>query len=240
LLFPPCVTLRRVLHVARELTLSCDVVSAGSMPSGREDKMLGCVIISMTCGYSCLPTFVGRLGWGLSFLWLSLPHFAVCWRMVQGASNLSCARPHERGALSRDERDCATLNSLNRLTEKEITALAKLRYCERVHTHFPVVFAGEAYVGEGTVLNVSVPGCAVHSRKRVQPGSYIEMRMLVPDTTSPLRVGLAKVRWCEGRRFGVEFIQMPGEDQVRLGRLVKNEVPLALLPRSSAWQGAHS
>ena len=117
--------------------------------------------------------------------------------------------------------------------------MAKLRYCERVHTYFPVVFAGEAYVGEGTVLNVSVPGCAVHSRKRVQPGSYLEMRMLVPDTTSPLRVGLAKVRWCEGRRFGVEFIQMPGEDQVYLGRLVKNEVHLALPPRSSTWQWAH-
>ena len=118
--------------------------------------------------------------------------------------------------------------------------MAKLRYCERIHAQFPVVFAGEAYVGEGTVLNVSVPGCAVHSRNRVQPGSYLEMRMLVPDTMSPLRVGLAKVRWCEGRRFGVEFIQMPGEDQVRLGRLVKKEVVLALPPRSSAWKGAHS
>ena len=90
------------------------------------------------------------------------------------------------------------------------------------------------------MLNVSVPGCAIHSRKRVQPGSYLEMRMLVPDTTPPLRVGLAKVRWCEERRFGVEFIQMPGEDQVRLGRLVKNKVPLALPPRSSAWEGAYS
>jgi hypothetical protein len=57
--------------------------------------------------------------------------------------------------------------------------------------------------------------------------------MLVPDATSSLRVGLAKVRWCEGRRFGVEFIQMLGEDQVRLGRLVKNETPLALPFRSS-------
>ena len=103
--------------------------------------------------------------------------------------------------------------------------MAKLRYCERVHAQFPVVFAVEAYVGEGTVLNVSVPGCAIHSQKPVQPGSYIEMRMLVPDATPPLRVGLAKVRWCEGRRFGVGFIQMPGEDQVRLGRLVKNETP---------------
>ena len=121
----------------------------------------------------------------------------------------------------------------HRLTEKGSAAMAKLRYCERAHTYFPVVFAGEAYVGEGTVLNVSVPGCAVHSRKRVKPGSYLKMRMLVPDSTSPLRVGLAKVRWCDGRRFGVEFIQMPGEDQVRLGRLVKKQVPLALPPRSA-------
>ncbi len=115
--------------------------------------------------------------------------------------------------------------------------MAKLRYCNRVHTHFPVVFASETYVDEGTVLNVSVPGCAVESRKRVQSGSYLEMRMLVPDVTSPLRVGLAKVRWCEGQRFGVEFIQMPGEDQVRLGRFIKNELPLALPPRSSTGKG---
>ena len=113
--------------------------------------------------------------------------------------------------------------------------MVKLRYCERIRTQFPVVFAGEVYVGEGTVLNVSVPGCAVHSRKRVRFGSYLEMRMLVPDTKAPLRVGLAKVRWCEGRRFGVEFIQMPGEDQVRLGRLVKNEIPLAQSFRSGVW-----
>jgi hypothetical protein len=62
--------------------------------------------------------------------------------------------------------------------------------------------------------------------------------MLVPDTTPPLRVGLAKVRWSEGRRFGVEFIQMPGEDQVRLGRLVKKDIPVALLQRSIVWQDA--
>ncbi len=118
--------------------------------------------------------------------------------------------------------------------------MAKLRYCERVSTHFPVIFAGEAYVGEGTVLNVSVPGCAIHSKKSVSPGSYLEMRMLVPDTTSPLAVGMARVRWCDGRRFGVEFIRMRGEDQVRLGRLVKKQIPFAPPPKSSAWREAHS
>ncbi len=135
----------------------------------------------------------------------------------------------ERGVLSRVEEDYGSLAS----DRKESITVVKLRYCERIHAQFPVVFAGEAYVGEGTVLNLSVPGCAIHSRKPVQPGAYLEMRMLVPDTTPPLRVGLAKVRWCEGRRFGVEFIQMPGEDQVRLGRLVKNEIPLATVSLSS-------
>lgn len=178
-----------------------------------------------------------------AFLFLALPA-ALCGSLENAAGDpppISLVPdPMNEGPSRVLKEDCGTLCSPNRLTEKESIAMAKLRYCERVHTHFPVVFASEAYVGEGTVLNVSVPGCAVHSRKRVQPGSYLEMRMLVPDATSPLRVGLAKVRWCEGRRFGVEFIQMPGEDQVRLGRLVKKEVPLALPPRSSAWQGAHS
>ena len=118
--------------------------------------------------------------------------------------------------------------------------MVKLRYCERVHTDFPVMFAGETYVGEGTVLNVSVPGCAIQSRKRVQPGSYLEMRLLVPDSASPLRVGLAKVRWCEERRFGVEFIQMPGGDQFRLSQLVKDDVPHSRSPQSCAREGKHS
>ena len=96
-----------------------------------------------------------------------------------------------------------------------------IRYCERISTKYPDVFAGESYVGEGTVMNVSVPGCEVLSKKAVEPGAYLEMKILVPDSNSSLRVGLAKVRWCNGHRFGVEFIRMLGEDQVRLGRLVK-------------------
>jgi hypothetical protein len=99
--------------------------------------------------------------------------------------------------------------------------VVNIRYCERISTEYPVIFAGEFYVGEGTVLNVSVPGCEIRSKKQVEPGAYLEMTILVPDNHSSLRVGLAKVRWCNGQRFGVEFIRMLGEDQVRLGRLVK-------------------
>ena len=163
--------------------------------------------------------------------WPSSPHFAVHVREAEAAISLGSDSSNE-GPLA-CQGDCGSLDSPTSFDWKESIAVVKLRYCERVHTQFPVVFAGEACVGEGTVLNLSVPGCAIHSRNPVQPGSYLEMRMLVPDITPPLRVGLAKVRWCEGRRFGVEFIQMPGQDQVRLGRLVKNEIPPAMASRSS-------
>lgn len=115
----------------------------------------------------------------------------------------------------------------------------KLRYCSRISTEFPVIFAGDSYVGEGTVLNVSVPGCEVYSKKAVEPGAYLEMKVLVPDNGSSLCVGLARVRWCDGRRFGVEFIRMPGEDQVRLGRLVKKHLSLQAPARLSPFRMLH-
>jgi hypothetical protein len=102
----------------------------------------------------------------------------------------------------------------------------KLRYCSRVETRLPVIFATDDYVGEGTVVNVSVPGCAIASKQDVAPGAYLEMKVLFPDFSPPLSVGLARVRWRQNRRFGVEFIRMPGEDQVRLGRFVKSPIPL--------------
>jgi hypothetical protein len=148
--------------------------------------------------------------------------------------------PTNEGASRVPGSGCGTLSFPNRLTRKEQSTMVKLRSCERLHTDFPVMFAGETYVGEGTVLNVSIPGCAIQSRKRVQPGSYLEMRLLMPDSASPLRVGLAKVRWCEERRFGVEFIQMPDGDQVRLGQIIKNDA-LHLQPsRSDEWEGKPS
>ena len=106
----------------------------------------------------------------------------------------------------------------------------KLRYCDRMETRLPVVFAGESFVGEGLVLNMSVPGCEISSNKVLRSGAFLEMKVLLPDS-APLSVGLARVRWCQGRRFGVEFIRMGGDDQVRLGRLVKaHKLSRALCP----------
>ncbi len=68
----------------------------------------------------------------------------------------------------------------------------KIRYSERVLTDFPVIFAGDAFVGEGVVNNVSVPGCEIISNKPVEPGTYLEMKLMMPDNGPSLSVGLAK------------------------------------------------
>ncbi len=109
--------------------------------------------------------------------------------------------------------------------------LMKIRYSERVITDFPVIFSGDSFVGEGTVRNVSVPGCAIVSNRAVEPGTYLEMKVLMPDSGPSLSVELAKIRWRRGRRFGVEFIRMPGADQVRLGRLIKRHRGLKVATR---------
>ena len=106
----------------------------------------------------------------------------------------------------------------------------KMRHSERVFTEFPVIFAGDSFVGEGTIHNVSVPGCEILSNRDVELGTYLEMKVLIPDNGPSLSVDLAKIRWRKGRRFGVEFIRMPGVDQVRLGRLIKRH----RAPRSAA------
>ena len=97
----------------------------------------------------------------------------------------------------------------------------KMRYSERISTEFPVIFSGDSFVGEGTIHNVSVPGCEIVSNRLVEPGTYLELKVLMPDDGPSLSSPLAKIRWRKGPRFGVEFIKMPGVDQVRLGRLIK-------------------
>jgi hypothetical protein len=99
--------------------------------------------------------------------------------------------------------------------------LMNIRYSERVDTAFPVIFSGDSFVGEGTVSNVSVPGCEIVSNRIMELGTYLEMKVLMPGQGPSLCVELARIRWRKGRRFGVEFIRMPGADQVRLGRLIK-------------------
>jgi PilZ domain len=97
-----------------------------------------------------------------------------------------------------------------------------LRTSPRIPVQCLTVFSGDHLVGEGVVVNLSVPGCAIKTSKALRKGDYLELRVLIPDQTAPLAVDLAKVRWEHNGHFGLQFIRMRPSDQHRLVQLLKN------------------
>ena len=95
------------------------------------------------------------------------------------------------------------------------------RHRLRLPLRCPVIFASDEFVGEGTVVDLGVPGCAVESRVTPSPGNYVRLHVFMPDENGPLEVGLAKVVWAKQQRFGVEFLKLSNGQQVRVGRLFR-------------------
>ena len=94
------------------------------------------------------------------------------------------------------------------------------RYSQRVGTDCSVIFSGGNGVGEGRIVNLSLPGCLLESTAQISSNDYIRLRLFMPDEQVPLEVNLAAVRWVDGSRIGLEFIRTSEDAQRRLERLV--------------------
>ena len=108
------------------------------------------------------------------------------------------------------------------------------RYSARIPVECSVVFAGEAVIGEGRVIDISLPGCLMESPESPKPGDYVQLKLFLPDQQPAIRVPLAVVRWAEGLRVGVEFIRSSEDDQQRLTRFVRRHRQGTLAPK---WVG---
>lgn len=91
---------------------------------------------------------------------------------------------------------------------------------DRLALTYPVMFSGMPSIGEGLALNLSPHGCTVAGMRNVLNGSYMKLRLLLPDSTPSLRIELAAVRWVMGSYFGVEFLRLLPEDRRRLDRFL--------------------
>lgn len=101
------------------------------------------------------------------------------------------------------------------------------RYSQRVTVECSVMFAGESAVGEGRVLDLSLPGCLLESSEKMSTGEYVQLRLFLPDDQAPLQVPLAAVRWVQGFRVGLEFIRTSEIEQRRLNRFVSRRLGLS-------------
>lgn len=78
------------------------------------------------------------------------------------------------------------------------------------------MFAGAPFIGEGTMHDLSPAGCRVECEREVLQGSYMTLRLLLPDGIRSLIVELAAVRWVRKGYFGIEFLRLPVPEQARL------------------------
>ena len=89
------------------------------------------------------------------------------------------------------------------------------RYSDRKKTTCKVTLSCGARVGEGQILDVTVPGCLVETAVLLERGQPVQLRVYL-GKHRPLRIDLGIVRWAENGRAGIEFIRMAAEDQLRL------------------------
>ena len=95
------------------------------------------------------------------------------------------------------------------------------RTYHRFPLHYPVVFGGAPYVGEGILTNLSLMGCSVMCDREVLCGSDVRVSVLLPNQTQALSIDLGTIKWVRGRQFGVEFLRLPLEARQRLNNTLR-------------------
>ena len=109
-------------------------------------------------------------------------------------------------------------------TEVVVASLSYSRIYPRYHLHYPIIFGGAPFVGEGVLTNLSFSGCSVLCGREVQCGSQVRVSVLVPDQAQALTIELGTIKWVQGHQFGVEFVCLPEETRQRLNSRLRTEL----------------
>jgi len=105
-----------------------------------------------------------------------------------------------------------------------MTPRGYVRNYYRFPLQYPVIFGGAPFVGEGVLTNLSFRGCSVICDREVLCGSEVRVSVLLGDRAAALPIELGRVKWVNGRQFGVEFLRLPVEAQQRLNRALRLEL----------------
>ncbi|MEK6804112.1 MAG: PilZ domain-containing protein [Nitrospirota bacterium] len=92
----------------------------------------------------------------------------------------------------------------------------KQRYTKREPVQSTCILSCEGMMGQGQLVNLSVPGCLLKTSMKLKVGQYVDLRLSFPTSPTPLQIKLAAVRWVQNGQVGLEFIRMSEPDQTRL------------------------
>ena len=74
---------------------------------------------------------------------------------------------------------------------------------------------------DGTVVNLSRQGCAIHSTTPVHTGDYLHVLIFPGANQSPIEIEVAQVRWAAKGQFGVEFLTLAPYEANRLENMLR-------------------
>ncbi len=98
------------------------------------------------------------------------------------------------------------------------------RTYHRFPLHYPVIFGGAPFVGEGILTNLSMMGCSVLCNREVLCGSDVRVSVLLPNQSAALSIELGTIKWVQSEQFGVEFLRLPLEARQRLDSTLRVEL----------------
>jgi len=109
------------------------------------------------------------------------------------------------------------------------------REFERLGVQLPVHFC-PAFPGdqsdraEGTIVDLSIRGCAIMSNMLVREGTCLRLQFKVTEAEPPIEVAGAMVRSAQGKKMTLAFYEIRKEEEDRLRRLI----PILLCSRRGA------
>lgn len=113
-----------------------------------------------------------------------------------------------------------------------MASLSYRRIYPRYPLHYPIMFGGAPFIGEGILTNLSFRGCSVLCDREVLCGRDVRVSILLPDQVQALTIECGTIKWVDGHQFGVEFLRLPDETRQRLNRRLRSELIHLLKVRS--------
>ena len=86
----------------------------------------------------------------------------------------------------------------------------------RLPVSYPAMYCVVSTVGEATITNMSAVGCTIETDQPLPDDHQVALRLLLPDQSESLPIDVARVRWVQGTRAGVEFVEVQREANLRL------------------------
>ena len=86
----------------------------------------------------------------------------------------------------------------------------------RNHPRFPIqwptVYGGDDFIGQGTILDVSLMGCRMAGTMPPEPGLRLSLCVYPAHRNTEIYVEEARVKWITGEQFGIEFVKVRTKD----------------------------